>query len=311
MTGFKLLSYGASPKKARAGILVEEDIYDAETLTGNSDYQSVLGILEDWPAAEHAIASRINEDHRAARVGPVSAEKLLAPILYPSAIFCAASNYLDHREGMARRSNRPVEADPRTLGVKPFHFMKPPRQAVIGPYDDLEIPRFAQNFDAELELAAVIGRPAKNVSAADALNFVAGYTIANDVSVRDSNFIKRPNVRENSPFNWDFISSKGFDKSCVMGPYITPASQIGDASHLAMKLWVDDELRQDSNTKDMMFSTAEQIAYLSERVTLFPGDLVLTGSPAGTGAERGRFLAKGQTIRMRIENIGEAANRIC
>jgi 2-keto-4-pentenoate hydratase/2-oxohepta-3-ene-1,7-dioic acid hydratase in catechol pathway len=270
----------------------------------------VIGILEDWPAAEAAISSSVAMRPPEARTGSVDDQAILAPILYPGAIFCVASNYLDHREGMARRASRPAEADPRTLGIKPFHFMKPPRQAVVGPFADVQRPGFAENFDSELELAAVIGRPAKNVSANEALSYVAGYTIGNDLSVRDAVYARRPNVRENSPFNWDFISSKGFDNSCIIGPYVTPASQIGDPMKLAMKLWVDNELRQDSSTARMIFSIAEQIAYLSERVTLQPGDLVLTGTPAGTGAERGIFLKKDQTIRMWIENIGETRNRL-
>jgi 2-keto-4-pentenoate hydratase/2-oxohepta-3-ene-1,7-dioic acid hydratase in catechol pathway len=303
---YKLLSYGQMPEQSRAGILIDETVYDVQKL---KKYRSVLGILEDWATAEPAIRSSVAGRREGAEVGLVSAQTVLAPIFYPSVIFCAASNYLDHRAAMALRSNRPVEADPRTVGVKPFHFMKPPRQALVSPCADLPLPAYAQNVDAELELTVVIGHRAKNVSAADALKYVAGYTIGNDVSVRDRVFINRPHVRENSPFNWDFISSKGFDNSCVLGPYITPARSIGDASNLEMKLWVDDELRQASNTSQMIFSVAEQIAYLSERVTLFPGDLILTGSPAGTGAERGVFLEKGQTIRMWIQNIGETKNK--
>jgi 2-keto-4-pentenoate hydratase/2-oxohepta-3-ene-1,7-dioic acid hydratase in catechol pathway len=310
MADFKLMSYGPDRRQARAGVLVDDDVYDAERLTGNPEHNSVLGILESWPQAEAAIAAALDSRRGAAKVGPVAGQTVQAPVLYPGAIFCIASNYLDHRAGMARRSERSVEADPRTLGIKPFHFMKPPKQAVVGPYEDLNKPNFAQNFDCELELTAVIGRVAKNVSADEALNYVAGYTIGNDISVRDAVFARRPNVRENSPFNWDFISAKGFDNSCIIGPYITPASQIREPGKLSMKLWINDELRQDSNSSCMIFSTAEQISYLSERVTLQPGDLVLTGTPAGTGAERGRFLNKGETIRMWIENIGETRNLI-
>jgi 2-keto-4-pentenoate hydratase/2-oxohepta-3-ene-1,7-dioic acid hydratase in catechol pathway len=120
--------------------------------------------------------------------------------------------------------------------------------------------------------------------------------------------MKRPNVPETSPFNTDFIGIKGFDKSVILGPWITPAAQIGDPANLGMKLWVEDELMQDSNSSQMIFSTAEQIAYLSERITLLPGDVVMTGTPAGTAAERGRFLKKGETIRMWIDNIGETRN---
>jgi 2-keto-4-pentenoate hydratase/2-oxohepta-3-ene-1,7-dioic acid hydratase in catechol pathway len=308
MASFRLMSYGATPRQGRAGILIADEIYDAEKLTGVAEHRTVLGILEDWPAAEGKIGAAAGNPDKAARVGAVGSQHILAPILYPGAIFCVAANYADHAQAMARRANRPVEPDPRTLGIKPFHFMKPPKQSVIGPYDDLVMPAFGKNLDWELELAVVIGRPAKNVSAEQALDHVAGYTVSNDVSVRDAVYMKRPNIPENSPFNSDFIGLKGFDNSCILGPAITPAAQIGDPTRLGMKLWVGDEIKQDSNSSNMIFSVAEQIAYLSERHTLLPGDVILTGTPAGTGAESGRFLKKGETIRMWIENIGETRN---
>jgi 2-keto-4-pentenoate hydratase/2-oxohepta-3-ene-1,7-dioic acid hydratase in catechol pathway len=153
-----------------------------------------------------------------------------------------------------------------------------------------------------VELVAVIGRTAKDVSVADALDYVAGYTIANDLSARDA--MRREKVPAATPFHYDWVSQKCFDGSCPLGPWIVPASQIGDPHKLAIKLWVNDELMQDSNTGKMIFDTAEQIAMLSSRVTLHPGDLVLTGTPAGVGAGRNEFLQPGDRVEIEIEGLG-------
>ena len=310
MTEFKLMSYGANNASGRAGILVGEDVHDAAALTGNAAYGSTLGILEDWSAAEPVIAAAVAKAGAASKIGPVKDVHVLAPILFPGTYFCAAANYKDHSEAMAKKSGRPPEPDPRTLGIKPFHFVKSGKQATVGPTEALPFPHYCENLDWEIELGAVIGKACSRVSVADALRYVAGYTVCNDVSVRDRSYMMRPNVPPTSPFNSDFIGIKGFDKSAVMGPYITPASQIGDAANLGMKTWINEELMQDSNSGKMIFSTAEQIAYLSERITLLPGDVVMTGTPAGTGAEQGRFLKKGETVRMWIEKIGEVRNTV-
>lgn len=310
MAQFKLLSYGLTPKQGRAGVLIGDDVHDAERLTGNAAYSSTLAILEDWANAEGAIGAAAAKPGAGSKIGASNAVHLLAPILFPGTYFCAAANYKDHSEAMAKKSGRPPEPDPRTLGIKPFHFVKSGKQATVGPTEDLPMPHYCENFDWEIELGAVIGKACRRVSVADALDYVAGYTLCNDASVRDKSYMMRPNVPPTSPFNSDFIGIKGFDKSAVMGPVITPAAQIGDPTNLAMKTWISDELMQDSNSGKMIFSAAEQIAYLSERITLLPGDVVMTGTPAGTGAERGRFLKKGETVRMWIENIGEVKNTV-
>lgn len=307
MVEFKLCSYGANAARGRAGVLIGKDVHDAEKLTGNKAWVSTLAILEDWAKAERAIKTAAA---KAGKKSIVRAPKLLAPILYPGSYFCAAANYRDHSEAMAKKQGRLPEPDPRTLGIKPYHFVKSGKQATVGPTENLPLPHYCEKFDWEIELGAVIGKKCSRVSVEDALKYVAGYTVCNDVSVRDGAYMQRPNVPPSSPFSADFVGIKGFDKSAVTGPYITPAKQIGDAANLGMKSWVDDELMQDSSSSKMIFSTAEQIAYLSQRITLLPGDVVMTGTPAGTGAERGRFLKKGETIRMWIEKIGEVKNKV-
>ncbi len=310
MAEFKLLSWGPTARSGRAGVLIGDDVHDAAMLTGNAAWGSTLAILEDWPEAEGAIGAAVAKAGAGSKVGTSKSVHILAPILFPGTYFCAAANYKDHSEAMAKKSGRPPEPDPRTLGIKPFHFVKSGKQATVGPTEDLPMPHYCEKFDWEIELGAVIGRPCRRVSVADALNYVAGYTVTNDASVRDGSYMMRPNVPPTSPFNSDFIGIKGFEKSAVMGPFITPAAQIGDPTNLGMKTWIGDELMQDSNSGKMIFSAAEQIAYLSERITLLPGDVVMTGTPAGTGAERGRFLKKGEVVRMWIEKIGEVRNTV-
>jgi len=226
----------------------------------------------------------------------------------PGVIFCAGANYADHAANMARALNREPEPDPHALGLKPWHFQKTPRSSVVGPGAVVRLPSYSAKVDWEIELAAVIGMPARNLSVEKALDCVAGYTIANDLSARDCG--RRPHLPDASPFKYDWVGQKCFDGSCPLGPWITPASEIADPQNLAMKLWVGDELMQDSNTGKMIFNTAEQIAHLSTRVTLHPGDVVLTGTPAGTGNERGRFLKSGETLKLWIEAIGELSHQV-
>jgi 2-keto-4-pentenoate hydratase/2-oxohepta-3-ene-1,7-dioic acid hydratase in catechol pathway len=106
------------------------------------------------------------------------------------------------------------------------------------------------------------------------------------------------------------VAHKSFDGSCPLGPWIVPASDIKDPQNLAIKLWVNDVIKQDSNTSDMIFNLAEQIAHLSSRLTLHPGDLILTGTPAGVGAGRGEFLKAGDVVKLWIENVGEITNKM-
>jgi 2-keto-4-pentenoate hydratase/2-oxohepta-3-ene-1,7-dioic acid hydratase in catechol pathway len=302
---YKLLSYREG-RNAKAGMLVGETVYDAARATGMPAYASVLGMLEDWSRARRelvAAAKKLATGKSRVKGTPVARTSLLAPVLYPGAIFCAGANYRDHMLEMARVSGSAPEPDPHEVGLKPWHFIKTSRSSVVGPGARVHLPPFSQKVDWEVELAAVIGRPARNVSLDKALDHVAGYTIANDLSARDA--MRRPHVADASPFKLDWLSQKCFEGACPLGPWITPSSEIRDPQKLGMKLWIDDELMQDSNTSQMIFTTAEQIAHLSTRMTLQPGDVILTGTPAGVGMGRGRFLKTGETLRLWIENIGE------
>jgi len=290
-------------------MLVGEQVFDAAKLTGNGGYASVLDILADWRAAQGTLRKAAAKV-AGGKVKGISLKKtkLLAPVLYPGNIFCAGANYTDHVAEMEHAQNRASGPTMKELGEKPWHFIKTSKSSVVGPNAVVKLPAYSQAVDWEIELAAVIGKTAKGVPVEKALDCVAGYTIANDLSARDA--MRREKNPPASPFHYDWMSQKCFDGACPLGPWIVPASQIADPHKLAMKLWVNDELMQDSDTGKMIFDTAEQIAMLSSRVTLHPGDIVLTGTPAGVGMGRRRFLKPGETVRLYIEGIGEMSHRL-
>jgi 2-keto-4-pentenoate hydratase/2-oxohepta-3-ene-1,7-dioic acid hydratase in catechol pathway len=304
--GYKLATY-QSDDSPRAGLIVGEQIHDAAKLTGNSGYATVLAILQDWKVAEGALRKAAATAATGRRKGrPLNRSKLLAPVRWPSAIFCAGANYADHAAEMAKRDNRPPPPDPHTLGLKPWHFIKAGR-TLADPGATVKISHYSTMMDWEVELAAVIGRPARNVSPEKALDYVAGYTASNDLSARDRG--RRPHVPDTSPFKADWVAHKSFDGSCPLGPWIVPASDL-DPQNLGLKLWVNDVLKQDSHTSQMIFNLAEQISQLSIGLTLHPGDLILTGTPAGVGAARGEFLKAGDTVKIWIEGIGTLSNKM-
>jgi 2-keto-4-pentenoate hydratase/2-oxohepta-3-ene-1,7-dioic acid hydratase in catechol pathway len=303
MTDYKLATYQADTG-ARAGVVIDEEIVDAADLTGRPAYASMLAMLEDWDAAQEAIDAALARDGTAPR-RPLADAKLLAPVLWPSAVYCAGANYGDHMAEMARVQNIAPEPDPRERGLKPWHFIKAPR-SIVETGATIRLPAYSQMVDWEAELGAFIGRPARDVPVDAALAHVAGYTVANDLSARDAG--RRPHISDTSPFKFDWVGQKSFDDACPLGPWLVPARQIADPQALGIKLWVNDVIKQDSHTSQMIFSLAEQIAYLSTRITLYPGDLILTGTPAGVGMARKEFLRKGDVVKVWVEDVGTLIN---
>jgi 2-keto-4-pentenoate hydratase/2-oxohepta-3-ene-1,7-dioic acid hydratase in catechol pathway len=306
-TQYELVTY-ETPQGPRAGVVFNDSVFPLAEFTGKPAYATMLGVLDDWAKAEPVIEKAVAGKGSGTPSGsPLSKVRLLAPVLFPPAIFCAGANYSDHMSEMARVFNLTPEPDPHKMGQTPWHFIKASRTVVE---TDAWIPLAAgaQKLDWEAELTAVIGRGAKNVPVERSLDYVAGYTIANDLSARD--FTLRPNAPESSPFRYDWIGQKSFDGACPLGPWIVPAKQIADPQRLGIKLWVNDELKQDSHTSKMIFSLAEQIAHLSARLTLHPGDLILTGTPAGVGMARKEFLKPGDVVRVWIEEIGTLTNTL-
>ena len=305
---YKLLSFRAG-QGSRAGVLIGDTVYDAAKVTGVAAHASVLGVLEDWSRARRLLAQgskRIASGKTRGKGVPVARTRLLAPVLYPGAVYCAGANYTDHMAEMARAQGQTPGPTMKELGEKPWHFVKTSRSSIVGPGAKVKLPVYSQMVDWEVELAAVIGKVARDVPVERALEYVAGYTIANDLSARD--VMRRDKNPAASPFHYDWLSQKCFDGSCPLGPWIVPSDELPDPQSLGLKLWVNDKLMQDSSTSRMIFDTAEQIAMLCSRVTLQPGDLILTGTPAGVGMPRRVFLKPGDSVKLWIEGIGELSH---
>ncbi|WP_372661795.1 fumarylacetoacetate hydrolase family protein [Hydrogenophaga sp.] len=262
-------------------------------------YAETLEVLSNWADAD----ARLDElAPKLAQREAVASPRLLAPLPNPRNIYFAGANYRDHVAEMKATLGLPLDANPKASGQKPWFCLKATGSSVVGPDAVVSLPRGTAMLDWELELAVVIGKQAKNVAAKDFADIVAGYTVANDLSARDH--VGRAGVANDSPFKWDWIGQKSFDGSCPMGPALTPTRFVGDPMNLAMKLWVNGELMQDSNTSQMIFDIGDQIEHLSACITLHPGDVILTGTPAGVGMARKKFLKPGDVVKQWIENIG-------
>ena len=302
MAEYRLLTY-AEGGKPRAGVLVAGRVYPAADLLKGAgvDASSVLAILGSWPRA-HAALARAAAKVKPAQGKPMARVKLLAPILYPAGLFCAGANYWDHMEEMAKASGRTVDRSKRP--DEPWFFVKTSAHSVTGPDVKVKLPKNSLQVDWEAELGVVIGKPGRDLSVDRAMSVVAGYTIVNDLSARDLMTRKdRPPV-----MTYDWVGQKCFDDAAPMGPWITPAAYLKDCSHLSVKLWVNGVLKQDSNTSQLIHNVPEQISWLSRHVTLRPGDVIATGTPAGVGMPRGEFLKRGDVVKIEIEGCGTLAN---
>ncbi len=254
---------------------------------------TVADLFARWDESAAAIAESLGKLDAADIVtGP-----RLAPLLYPGKILCAGANYFDHLAEMGMPGAK--KADQR-----PFFFMKPPRNAVVGEGDTVRMPIGTKAFDWEIELAAIIGKRARDVSVEEALSHVAGYSVAIDFSARDHN--RAPETF----YKLDWVAGKANDTCCPMGPCIVPADRHADWQDVGLRLAVNGVVKQDGRSTDMIFSIAEQISIASRIMTLDPGDVLLTGTPAGVGVPKGTFLAVGDSVDAEIEGIGKLSVRI-
>ncbi len=261
---------------------------------GLQNVGSVMDLFADWDRAKAAIAASLPMLDPADVVAP---GPRLSPLLYPGKILCAGANYFDHLAEMGMPDAK--KADQRL-----FFFMKPSRNAVVGEGDTVHMPIGTSAFDWEVELAAVIGRRARNVAAAQALDHVAGYTVAIDFSARDHN--RAPETF----YKLDWVAGKANDTCCPLGPRFVPAEAQADWQDVGLQLSVNGATKQDGRTREMVFSIAEQIAIASRIMTLDPGDVLLTGTPAGVGVPKGTFLAVGDRVDASIDGIGRLSVRI-
>ncbi|MFK3800208.1 MULTISPECIES: fumarylacetoacetate hydrolase family protein [unclassified Pseudomonas] len=309
---YQLFAYQSDAAVPVTGMLIDNRAYDlsqlAATIAPELAGQALDALLEEWSSAnEHlqALADRVGRHPAAFEDQALDLEMLefAPPLQRPGAIYAAGANYRDHVAAMARAFNMNLSLDPRSEGIAPWHFIKAGRGTLSAHKQIVEMPHGTQKLDWEAELAVVIGRRAYRVSKDKALDYVAGYSCANDLSSRDS--LVRANVDTSSPFRFDWIGHKVFNGGCPLGPYFTPAQFVEDPENLDIKLWRNGKLEQDSNTSNHLYGVADQIEYLTQRVELFPGDIILTGTPAGVGMEKGVFLARGDVLKVWIDGLGE------
>ncbi|MGI9522487.1 MAG: fumarylacetoacetate hydrolase family protein [Hyphomicrobiaceae bacterium] len=282
---------------ARAGAAAIE----VDLLAKNAELpRSVLDIVTGGaPMLELCGLLEANATHPALAECVVPADApLLAPIPRPAKnVFCVGKNYRAHiSEGSVAQGIADVVPE------RPVFFTKPPT-AVIGPQDPiLRQPDVSEKLDYEVELGVVIGRRGRNIPPSEALDYVFGYTIINDVSARD---VQRMHGGQ-------FFKGKAMDGSCPIGPHIVTRDEIPDVAALKITLSVNGEIRQNGNTRDMIFSLPDQIASLSEGMTIEPGDLIATGTPSGVGyaMDPPHFLKDGDEVTCEVEGVGILSNPV-
>jgi len=230
---------------------------------------------------------------------PVDSVKLLSPILNPEKILLMAVNYKAHRR----------ESQTEGAPEHPYLFTKF-RNTLIGPGDAVQVPKISHETDWEVELAVIIGRIGKNIPRTDAMSYVAGYAVSNDISFRDLQFsTRRPDGHTTLGLNW--VKGKGLDASFPLGPWLVTKDEVPNPHDLRISLSVNGKTRQQSTTGDMVFKIDSIIEYLSQGMTLKPGDIISTGTPEGVGAfTGGPYLKDGDVLEGTIENIGTLRNPV-
>lgn len=275
----KLVRYSRQGGAARVGVLEE----------GSQGYIRPLeagGMIELISSS----GGGLDNAEEAGESVEVEEVRLLAPLQNPQKVIGIGLNYSDHAAETGAR-----------IPEKPIVFAKYPN-TIAGPADTIRIPRITEQADYEVELAVVIGREAKNVPQATALEYVFGYMSANDVSSRDLQFSE----------GGQWTRSKSIDTFCPIGPYLVSADEVGDPQELKLRCVLNGEVMQEGETSKMIFSVAQLVSFLSGGMTLLPGDIILTGTPPGVGAAREPqvFLKAGDEVSVEVEGLGELVNPV-
>jgi len=307
------MSFGLATLRDGRAVLVRDGT--VIPLAEHGETRSALALLEDWDAALPAL-----ESLAAGAAGELIEDAEFAAPYVPRQIFCTGANYRKHviglimgdpsmrtaeHEGISDEERRArVEAmmDERAKASLPFCFIKLP-SCVVGPADAVVLPRNVEKPDWELELGVVIGRRARHVSPEQAMDHVAGFVIVNDVTAREHIFRK-----DGSAIGADWLSGKCFPTFLPFGPMIVPRRFVTDPYALNIRLSVNGKVYQDESTADMMISIERQIAYLSDRLELLPGDVICTGSPYGNGSAFGVYLQAGDVMEGTITGLGSQRN---
>ena len=284
--------------ETRAGIVEGDRIFDLQDGAKDSALEMPVTIDEILSRGMLQSSEQLQETIATQKGKAIRSVKLLSPILVPEKILLVAVNYLSH--GKEQNVNMPTE---------PYFFTKF-KNALIGPGDPILVPRVSKKVDWEVELAVIIGKTGKYISRKDAFDHVAGYAVCNDVSFRDLRF---PSATPGQPsrlgLNW--VKTKGLDSSFPLGPWLVTKDEIPNPHNLEISLSVNGDMKQRSNTGEMLFKIDFLIEYLSAGITLNPGDIISTGTPEGVAFFTSQqFLKGGDSVEGRIERIGTLRNPV-
>jgi len=284
------------------GVLLDGGIADVAAMwPGPRPPRGIAEILAGGPE----MLDELDRLSKNATLVDVKTVKLLAPIPRPGKLLALAGNYTKHIiEGGLKLG---LSESPATTTV-PRPFLKP-STTIIGDGDEIPWPAYSKEVDYELELGVVIGKKARCVSVAEALEYVGGYTIVNDVSARSVTVKEGRAARPWDEF-YDWMLGKWSDGFCPMGPWVLTADEVKDVQNLKMELKVNGEVRQEANTAQMIHSVALIVSFMSHVCSLEPGDVIATGTPHGVGMATGNFLKEGDLIECRIDGLGVLRNKL-
>ena len=302
--GFYFDSYvvpTASAQRLHADATHERTTIDAST--DLLDFLPPAGRNHAAAAELHGFLDRYDQGVPASAQIQLDQLELLVPIPRPNKLFLLAGNYARHiEEGGGVAAER--------AETFPYVFMKPPSTTLTDPGKPVAIPTISPDtIDWEIELAVIIGQEAKGISLSDALTIVAGYTVINDISNRQFRPTPQRKERPKDSF-FDWLHGKWFDSFCPCGPCVTSAASIPDPQQLSLNLSVNGQVRQDSSTAHQIFPVAAVIEFISSFVTLEPGDIISTGTPAGVGSATKTFLKPGDQVEASISSIGKLVSPI-
>jgi 2-keto-4-pentenoate hydratase/2-oxohepta-3-ene-1,7-dioic acid hydratase in catechol pathway len=283
--------------------LTDRGIIDTQSAwKGPNSPRSVKEILHRGSSCLATLAELVKS---ADALTPPDSVKLLAPISRPGKLLALAGNYAKHLKEVGKRIGM-SDSPRRTTTPRPFMM---PTTAVIGPDDQIPWPTYSQTIDYEIELAVVIGKNAKCVTIEDAPDYVAGYTIANDVSARTVTFKTNRIERPWDEF-YDWLNGKWADGFLPTGPYLLTADEVDYVHNLNLTLKVNGKVRQSANTEQMIYRVPDIVSFLSHLMTLEPGDIIASGTPAGVALATGDFLQPGDRIEATIEKLGTLTNTL-
>lgn len=293
-------------QRARPGLVVNDRILDLAGIASSTEFDT-LSLISSFSEMRNDLVDLIDQSSSSDSLNSVvklDEAKLAAPLERPGKLICLAGNYGEHIKESGFIAPQQTDVITQQLFLKPS-------TSIIGDDDEILIGRNNVRVGWETELAVVIGKRGRHISSSDAIDHVFGYTILNDVSERGLNSkIENRRQREMDRF-LDWLAGKWFDTFAPCGPWIVTADEVPDPHNLEIRLTVNGELRQQGNTLDMLFRIPEQIAYASSIMTLEPGDIISTGTPAGAGiGGRDTSLHDGDTLICEIEKIGKLKNRV-